>query len=129
MQIQKAPALGLNNPYFCDRRCEIFNKCLFDLMELTTQEVTEQLSTPRDQVTQLNVDLESKITNKDPRKNILTNVENIYDKLAEETKTSKRKEFEPDTADYREQTVCIWRGGWRQVNRQAGRVNASQPKS
>lgn len=83
------------------------------------------MSTTRDQEKHL----ESEIPDKDKRENILSNMENIRDKLAEETKTSKRKEFEPDTADYREQTVCIWRGGWRQVNRQAGRVNASQPKS
>lgn len=48
-------------------------------MVLTIQEVTEQLCPTRDQVTQLNVDLERKFTHKDKRENFLTNVENICD--------------------------------------------------
>lgn len=62
----------------------------------------------------LNVDLETKITNKDKIENILTNVENVSDKLGEDTKTNKWKKFECDTADYKEQKVYFWRDGRRQ---------------
>ena len=65
LRINKIPMWGKDNDTFCDRWCEILNKCSFDLMALTIQEVSSQLATVREEITTQKVALSDGINNKE----------------------------------------------------------------
>lgn len=63
-RIQKAPTFGLDNPKFCEKWCEITNKCSFDLMVLIIQERTDQLTAVHSQIQETREKLSKDYTNK-----------------------------------------------------------------
>lgn len=111
LRIQKAPTVGLNNPEFCKKWCEITNKCSFDLMVLIIQEMNEQLTEVRDQMKETREKLEADYMDKTALKMLLDECEKYKEKLKNELTIVKKKKFMRDTEDYEKDKVYLWRSG------------------
>lgn len=109
LRIQKAPALGQNNSQFCDRWCEILNKCAFDLMTLVIQETKEQLAKTKGDILSATSRLDSQYTDKARLTEIKKEIEQLKDRTLSEIKSTKRKKFARDTSDYQHERVYFWR--------------------
>lgn len=111
LRIQKGPTLGKNNTAFCDKWCEITNKCSFDLMVLLIQEITEQLSDVRKEIKSKQESFENSFNDTDKLKDIIAECELQKTQLEAELKAVKKKKFHRDAEDYKMQRVYTWRRG------------------
>lgn len=109
LRIQKAPAIGLNNPIFCDRWCEILNKCSLDLMTLVIQETKDQLTKTKEEIQKILKELDSQCAEKECLVKLKKEVEQLKERYTAEIRTNKRKKFGRDTNDYKEGKVYFWR--------------------
>lgn len=66
------PTIGLNNSTFCDKWCEITNKCSFDLMILVIQELSDQLTLVGNQIQETRDKVNTDFLNKDKHKELCT---------------------------------------------------------
>lgn len=105
LRIQKAPTVGLNNPDFCQKWCEITNKCSCDLMVLIIQEMNDQLTEVRSQIEDTRGKLETDYMDKTALKTLLDECEKYNDL------TIVKKKFMRDTEDYEKDKVYLWRSG------------------
>lgn len=53
LRIVKSPIIGKDNENFCDKWCAILNKFAFDLMALTVQELSTQLSQIKEEIVEV----------------------------------------------------------------------------
>lgn len=111
LRIQKAPTVGLNNPDFCQKWCEITNKCSFDLMVLIIQEMNDQLTEVRSQIKDTRGKLETDYMDKTALKTLLDECEKYKEKFQTELTLVKKKKFMRDTEDYEKDKVYLWRSG------------------
>lgn len=109
LRIQKSPALGLNNPKFHDRWCEIVNKCSYDLMALVIKETSDQLAKTKEEISELSNKLDNELTDKAKLGEIKKELEQLKEKHHTETKTYKREKFVRDTRDYTSGNIYFWR--------------------
>ena len=107
--INKIPMWGRESDTFCDRWCEVLNKCSYDLMALTIQEVSSQLATVREEIVTQKKALSDSINNKDRLDQIMEECDNRKRQLEAEIIAYKRKKFERDSADYQSGAVYGWR--------------------
>lgn len=109
LRIIKIPMLGKDNETFCDRWCEILNKCSLDLMALTIQETSLQLQNIKEEIKSCKQSLMDKIVNEERRAQMLNDCENWRQSLEKEIKEYKKKKFERDMGDYQRGAVYRWR--------------------
>lgn len=109
LRITKTPFLGHENKAFCDRWCEILNKCSLDLMALTISEITTQLDSVRERITDVKKELSEKQPDRERFDKLIEDCEKQKTTLEEELKLSKRKKFERDRNDYEGGAVYRWR--------------------
>lgn len=109
LRITKKPFLGLENKEFCDRWCEILNKCSLDLMALTISELSTDLNSVRDQVADAKKEISEKIQDKERFEKLMEDCDKHKKTLEEELKSFKRQKFEQVRADYEGGTVYRWR--------------------
>lgn len=127
LRIQKSPTIGLNNPAFCEKWCEITNKCSFDLMALLIQELSEQLTQARNQIKEVQDKVNNEILDKEKLKELFAECEQFKEKLEADITSIKKKKFERDAEDYRKGSVYSWRN--RQHHRENyGRTNTAPPR-
>lgn len=108
LRINKGPILDRDNEQFCYRWVEILNKCSFDLMALTIQEVTTTLARIRDEITSAKQQLPCQITDSARLQHLLAQCEQQKDELLKEITASKKKKFERDPGDYASGKVYQW---------------------
>lgn len=109
LRINKGPIMGKDNSNFCDQWTAILNKCSFDLMALTIQEVTANLATVRDEISELKTKLGTEVNDPVILKQKLEECEQHKQELTKEITVSKRRKFERDTLDYERGRVYQWR--------------------
>lgn len=110
LRLQKAPALGQDNPTFCTRWCEILNKCSFDLMALVISEITVQLESTREDFKQTEIKLKV-LSDKKKLGEIKKELERHRIDCTSEIRSVKRTKFARDTEDYKQSKVYFWRDG------------------
>lgn len=103
------PTVGRDNEAFCDKWCQILNKCSFDLMALIIQEATEQLSNIREEITVLQADLTRNMADKAKLTKIENDLLNYKADTEHEIKSVKMRKFKRDLEDYKSQQVYPWR--------------------
>lgn len=96
LRMNKYPMLSKDN----DRWCEILNKCSFDLMALTIQEVSARAKVREKIISQRHLQIPY---------NYLMIWKTIKKELAKEIMVFKKKKFERHLADYQRGTVYKWR--------------------
>lgn len=111
LRLQKAPALGLDNPDFCQRWTEILNKCSFDLMALAINELNEQLEKTRAEVKQLDVQLNKELADRKKLTELKKDIEQYAAQCSNEIRTRKKVKFARDMDDYKQKKVYFWRDG------------------
>lgn len=110
LRLQKAPALGLDNPEFCKKWCEILNKCSFDLMALIISEISKQVELTRDDFKKAEVKLKE-LADKKKLSEIKKDLERHRAKCTSEIRSLKKTKFARDTEDYKHNKVYFWRDG------------------
>lgn len=108
LRINKGPILGKDNEAFCDRWSEILNKCSFDLMTLTIQELSSNLVELRCEIAEVKQKLSKEVTDPDKLK-LMEICDNKKSELTMEITTIKRNKFESDTIDYEKGHVYQWK--------------------
>ncbi len=111
LRLQKAPAIGLKNSDFCQRWTEILNKCSFDLMALTINELNEQLEKTRAEVKQLDAQLIKELSDKKKLTELKKNIEHYVAKCSNEIRIRKKAKFARDINDYKQNKVYFWKDG------------------
>lgn len=110
LRLQKSPALGQESPAFCQRWCEILNKCSFDLMALVISEITQQMETTRAECKQTEARLKA-VTEKKKFTEIKKELERHRADCAEELRNLKKSKFARDLDDYKQNKVYFWKDG------------------
>ena len=108
LRINKSPMFGLDNKEFCDRWCEILNKCSFDLMALTINECTSQLTSTKAEITLTKTHL-SETNSKEEFDKILEECEKQRKQVEQEIKTLKMQKWQRDKKVYDDDAVYDWR--------------------
>lgn len=109
LRINKGPIIGRDNDTFCNRWSEILNKCSFDLMALTIQEASTNLTRVRDEITSTKEKLAAELTDAAKLQELLSECERQKHELQKEITASKKKKFDRDAADYANGKVYQWR--------------------
>nr|XP_055053667.1 uncharacterized protein LOC129438772 isoform X2 [Misgurnus anguillicaudatus] len=109
LRINKGPILGKDNEAFCDRWSEILNKCSFDLMTLTIQELSSNLAVLRSEIAEVKLKLSKEVTDPDKLKRLMEVCDNKKTELTMEITAVKRNKFERDTMDYEKGHVYQWK--------------------
>lgn len=109
LRITKKPMYGKDDASFCDRWCEVLNKCSLDLMALTIQETSRQLQTTREEIQSCKQSMTENITDEERRTQVLNECENWRQTLEKEIKEYKKQKFERDMGDYQRGAVYKWR--------------------
>ena len=107
LRLEKSPMIGKESEVFCQKWCEITNKCSFDLMALTIEECTTQLNSVRASI-QDNLKIIENIDNQ-----VLTEIKKDLEeykiKVEKEIKAKKVWKFQRDANDYEKNEVYAWR--------------------
>lgn len=109
LRINKGPIIGKDKSTFCDQWAAILNKCSFDLMALTIQEVTTSLAAVRDEITEAKNKLNTELTDPGVLRQRLEECEKLKQQLATEITMSKKEKFERDALDYERGRIYQWR--------------------
>ncbi len=109
LRIVKSPFIGKDNVSFCDKWCEILNKCAFDLMALTVQEISAQLVNIRKETDEVKIQLSVEYPDKEQLDSALLECNQRIAELKKEIIASKKIKFNRDAADYANNRVYQWR--------------------
>lgn len=107
------PTIGSDNPAFCDKWCQILNKCSFDLMALVIQHATEVVNMAKDDIKKVRSELDTQYAGTDNQTLVdldqrLTKYKNDLEK---EIISRKLRKFQRDAEDYQLDRVYPWRDG------------------
>ena len=107
LRMQKGPMIGQENDTFCQKWCEITNKCSFDLMVLTIEEISSQLvatrATIQNELDQLETESSVNLVE------LKQELDEYKSKLEKEIKERKMRKFQRDALDYQHNNVYKWR--------------------
>lgn len=109
LRIVKSPIIGKDNVSFCDKWCEILNKCAFDLMALTVQEISAQLVNIRKETDEVKIQLSVEYPDKEQLDSALLECNQRIAELKKEIIASKKSKFNRDATDYANNRVYQWR--------------------
>ena len=109
LRIQRSPTIGKDNDKFCDRWCEILNKCSFDLMTLVIQEENEQLERTRMEIESATQELATKVPDKEKLDKIHSGLQEHRTKGEETKRAQKREKYRRNEEDYTKNDVYFWR--------------------
>lgn len=107
LRIEKAPAIGRDDPQFCEKWCEILNHCSMNLMLLVVEQSTKELQAVKSSIKDCVKRTEENHSGKD--------LEEMQKKLEEQVKSFrddmmkfKLRKFRRDTMDYKDNRVYKW---------------------
>ena len=116
LRLQKEPMIGKDNDSFCTKWCDIMNKCSFDLMALSIQELSEQLKNTRAEIERIKKDSVTETFTQDRLDTVLAECEQQKRDFEKEIKSMKVKKFERDANDYANNRVYPWRSKERETH-------------
>lgn len=107
LRINKEPTIGRHSDTFCEKWCEVLNKCALDLMLLVIEHVNEELSKVRTEVIDLQNDMKSKLDDKQ-LKDINDRCTALLEGYKKELSEVKLRKYRRDTLDYKNNQVYRW---------------------
>lgn len=109
LRVNKGPIIGKEKTTFCDQWTAILNKCSFDLMALTIQEVSTTLAIVREEISEVKTKLKTEVSDPACFKQCMEECQQLKQKLSVEITASKKRKFERDALDYERGRVYPWR--------------------
>lgn len=116
LRIVRSPIIGQDNVSFCDKWCEILNKCAFDLMALTVQEISTQLANVRKEIEEVKILLAVDYPDEVQLDSVLQECNQRIAELKKEIIASKKSKFDRDATDYANGRVYQWRSQLRRYS-------------
>lgn len=116
LRIDKEPTLGRNNKDFCKKWCEVLNKCSLDLMLLIIEHVNGELTTTREEVSQLEKDFKTKF-GAQQFKDMDKQCDAILKSYQTELQEMKLHKYRQVALDYKDDRVYKWMSRGEAVRR------------
>lgn len=108
LRIIKEPTIGRQDDAFCDKWCDILNKCSLDLMLLVIEHVNTELSKVRGEVINLEKEMKDKC-DAGQLKDIHEHCTSLLEGYKKELSEIKLRKYRRDTLDYKNNQVYRWR--------------------